>query len=165
MLVQKLRLQHGWSQEQLAEMSGVSVRTIQRLERGDSAAVETLKAVASVLEVDFTRLQEPDMESAAAAQTGAPQIAPAVRADEALALKHVRRLKDFYLHLIQFVVGAPALLLLNLVIATKYNWALWFIAFWALGLVGDGLRLFSKARIFTGAWERRQVERYLGRQL
>jgi transcriptional regulator with XRE-family HTH domain len=162
MLVQKLRLQRGWSQEQLAEMSGVSVRTIQRLERGQSAAVETLKAVASVLEVDFTRLQEPDMEpaTAAAAQTG-----PTVRADEALALKHVRRLKDFYLHLLQFAVGAPALLLLNLVVATQYHWALWFIAFWVLGLVGDGLRLFSKARIFTGAWERRQVERYLGRQL
>ncbi len=157
MLVQKLRLQRGWSQEQLAEMSGVSVRTIQRLEGGQSAAVETLKAVASVLEVDFSRLQEPEMDSPTAAAT--------VRADEALALKHVRRLKDFYLHLIQFAVGAPTLLLLNLVIATKYHWALWVIAFWVLGLIGDGLHLFSKARIFTGAWERRQVERYLGRQL
>jgi transcriptional regulator with XRE-family HTH domain len=156
MLVQKLRLQRGWSQEQLAEMSGVSVRTIQRLERGQSGAVETLKAVASVLEVDFPRLQEPEMDSPTTAT---------VRADEALALKHVRRLKDFYLHLIQFAVGAPTLLLLNLVIATKYHWALWVIAFWVLGLIGDGLRLFSKARIFTGAWERRQVERYLGRQL
>lgn len=156
MLVQKLRLQRGWSQEQLAEMSGVSVRTIQRLERGQSAAVETLKAVASVLEVDFSRLQEPEMDSPTTAK---------VRADEALALKHVRRLKDFYLHLIQFAVGAPTLLLLNLVIATQYPWALWVIAFWVLGLIGDGLHLFSKARIFTGAWERRQVERYLGRQL
>jgi transcriptional regulator with XRE-family HTH domain len=157
MLVHKLRLQRGWSQEQLAEMSGVSVRTIQRLERGQSASVETLKAVAAVLEVDFTRLQEPDMESQTAAAN--------VRADEAVALRHVRRLKDFYLHLIQFAVGAPVLLLLNLVVATKYHWALWIIAFWVLGLIGDGLRLFSKARIFTGAWERRQVERYLGRQL
>jgi transcriptional regulator with XRE-family HTH domain len=28
MLIQKLRLQRGWSQEQLAELSGLSVRTI-----------------------------------------------------------------------------------------------------------------------------------------
>lgn len=31
-LIQKLRLQHGWSQQQLADLSGLSVRTIQRLE-------------------------------------------------------------------------------------------------------------------------------------
>ncbi len=34
MLIQKLRLQRGWSQEDLAALSGLSVRTIQRLERG-----------------------------------------------------------------------------------------------------------------------------------
>ncbi len=38
MLVQKLRLQRGWSQEQLATVSGLSVRTIQRIERGQSAS-------------------------------------------------------------------------------------------------------------------------------
>ena len=38
MLVQKLRLQRGWSQEQLAVVSGLSVRTIQRIERGQSGA-------------------------------------------------------------------------------------------------------------------------------
>ena len=38
MLIQKLRLQRGWSQEQLAVLSGLSVRTIQRLERGKTPA-------------------------------------------------------------------------------------------------------------------------------
>lgn len=42
MLVQKLRLQRSWSQEQLAAVSGLSVRTIQRIERGQSASLETL---------------------------------------------------------------------------------------------------------------------------
>lgn len=42
MLVQKLRLQRGWSQEQLAIVSGLSVRTIQRIDRGQSASLETL---------------------------------------------------------------------------------------------------------------------------
>ena len=32
MLIQKLRLQRGWSQQQQADLSGLSVRTIQRLE-------------------------------------------------------------------------------------------------------------------------------------
>ena len=38
MLIQKLRLQRGWSQEQLAELSGLSVRTIQRIERANPPA-------------------------------------------------------------------------------------------------------------------------------
>lgn len=47
MLVRKLRLQRGWSQEHLAELVGVSVRTIQRIERGYSPGLETSKALAS----------------------------------------------------------------------------------------------------------------------
>lgn len=34
MIIRKLRLQRGWSQEQLAELTGLSTRTIQRIERG-----------------------------------------------------------------------------------------------------------------------------------
>jgi len=45
MLIQKLRLQHGWSQQQLAELSGISVRTIQRIERGQPASTESLKSL------------------------------------------------------------------------------------------------------------------------
>jgi transcriptional regulator with XRE-family HTH domain len=44
MLIQKLRLQRGWSQEQLAELSGLSIRTIQRIERGQTASVESLNS-------------------------------------------------------------------------------------------------------------------------
>ncbi len=44
MLIQKLRLQRGWSQQQLADLSGLSVRTIQRLEKGQDASTESLKS-------------------------------------------------------------------------------------------------------------------------
>ena len=57
MMIQKLRLQRGWSQQQLAEMSGLSTRTIQRLENGNSASIESLKSLAAVFEVDFSILQ------------------------------------------------------------------------------------------------------------
>jgi transcriptional regulator with XRE-family HTH domain len=61
MLIQKLRLQRGWSQEQLAEVSGLSVRTIQRLERGQTASLESLKALGAAFEIDFSHLKEPEM--------------------------------------------------------------------------------------------------------
>ena len=56
MVIQKLRLQRGWSQQQLAEASGLSARTIQRIEAGQPASLESLKCLAVVFEVDLTTL-------------------------------------------------------------------------------------------------------------
>lgn len=58
MIVRKLRNKNDWSQEQLAEYSGLNVRTIQRVESGQKASIETLKCLASVFEVDISRLTE-----------------------------------------------------------------------------------------------------------
>lgn len=56
-MVKKIRISKGWSQEQLAEFSGLSVRTIQRLERGHSVGLESLKCIAAVFEVSVSELQ------------------------------------------------------------------------------------------------------------
>lgn len=53
MIVRKLRLQRGWSQEQLAEMMDVSIRTVQRIERGHKPGLETSKSLAAVFGVDI----------------------------------------------------------------------------------------------------------------
>ena len=67
MYVQKLRLKKGWSQQQLADFSGLSVRTVQRIEAGQAASTETLKSLAAVFEVDFATLNpEPPMNIATA---------------------------------------------------------------------------------------------------
>ena len=58
MIVKKLRDQNRWSQEQLAELRGLNVRTIQRVESGQKASLETLKSLASVFEVDISKLTE-----------------------------------------------------------------------------------------------------------
>ena len=50
------RRRRGWSQEHLAEASGVSVRTVQRLERGSAAAPASLMAVAAALALPFEAL-------------------------------------------------------------------------------------------------------------
>jgi transcriptional regulator with XRE-family HTH domain len=56
--IKKLRLQRHWSQEQLAEMSGLSTRTIQRIESGQNADFETLKSLASVFEINLSSLNK-----------------------------------------------------------------------------------------------------------
>lgn len=48
MIVRKLRLKNGWSQSQLAEMAGVTTRTIQRIEQGHRPSMETSKSLAAV---------------------------------------------------------------------------------------------------------------------
>jgi transcriptional regulator with XRE-family HTH domain len=58
MIVKKLRNKNDWSQEQLAEYSGLNVRTIQRVESGQTASIETLKCLASVFEVNISTLTE-----------------------------------------------------------------------------------------------------------
>ena len=46
-----LRTARQWSQEQLAQLSGLNLRTIQRLESGAKASIESLRALAAVFEV------------------------------------------------------------------------------------------------------------------
>jgi transcriptional regulator with XRE-family HTH domain len=57
-MIKKIRISKGWSQEQLSQFSGLSVRTIQRIERGHNAGLESLKCIAAVFNVDVSRLQK-----------------------------------------------------------------------------------------------------------
>jgi uncharacterized membrane protein YhaH (DUF805 family)/DNA-binding XRE family transcriptional regulator len=49
--LRQLRAARHWSQEQLAELSGLNLRTIQRLEAGAKVSTESLRALAAVFEV------------------------------------------------------------------------------------------------------------------
>ena len=58
MILKKLRKNKNWSQEQLSILSGLSLRTVQRVEAGNTASLETLKSLASVFEINITKLTE-----------------------------------------------------------------------------------------------------------
>ncbi|NMP15367.1 helix-turn-helix domain-containing protein [Thalassotalea sp. Y01] len=58
MILKELRISNHLSQEQLAQMSGLNVRTIQRIESGNNASLESLKCLASALEVDVSTLNQ-----------------------------------------------------------------------------------------------------------
>jgi transcriptional regulator with XRE-family HTH domain len=161
MLIQKLRLQRGWSQEQLADLSGLSVRTIQRLERGQTASVESLKALGAAFEIDFSDLKEPEMNTNAQQ----PSMSQNLRADEALALAHVRKLKGFYIHLVIYGIVIGFLAVVNLMTYHHYLWFIWAALGWGIGILAHGLRVFDKVPFLNGDWERREVEKYLGRKL
>ncbi len=161
MLIQKLRLQRGWSQEQLAELSGLSVRTIQRLERGQTASVESLKSLGAVFETDFSNLRDTPME------TTLPTAIPTtkgVTAEELLALAHVRKIKGFYIHTAYYVVFILVFGIFNF-FHGKPLATLWPALIWGSFLVMHGLRVYDRLPFLSGKWEKQQVEAYLGRRL
>jgi len=157
MLIQKLRLQRGWSQQQLADASGLSVRTIQRLEAGHPASTESLKSLAAVYEVDFSTLNpEPSMNATANSPS---------EQQEAEAFRYVRKLRGFYLHLIRYVLVVLALLAINLIFTPQRLWAVWVIAGWGLGILIHASQVFRPDWLLGPQWERRQVEKRLGRPI
>lgn len=54
--IKKMREARGWPQEQLATVAGVNVRTIQRIESGGLASIETRNALAAAFKVDLAEL-------------------------------------------------------------------------------------------------------------
>ena len=49
--IQQLRMQCAWTQEQLAEKAGLSVQTVQQLERGENASLESIQVLATLFGV------------------------------------------------------------------------------------------------------------------
>ncbi|MDH1673142.1 helix-turn-helix domain-containing protein [Comamonas aquatica] len=168
MQVQKLRLQRGWSQQQLAELSGLSVRTIQRIENGSAASMESLKSLASVFEIDFSTMSsEPAMP---AMPDTPPPTSPSTHTpnaiqQEQLALLEVRKLKSFYLHLAQYVVVIAALCAINLLTTPHRLWFYWPALGWGIGILAHAATVFGWLPFLGVDWEKRQVEKRLGRPL
>ena len=98
------------------------------------------------------------------ALVSAPDASNAVAA-EALAFAYVRNVKGFYIHSAQYVVVNILLVAINLFTSPHYFWAIFPILGWGLGLLFHGLRVFDRIPLLTGDWERRQVEKRLGRKL
>jgi DNA-binding XRE family transcriptional regulator len=156
MLVQKLRLQRGWSQQQLAELSGLNVRTIQRIEKGQEPSVESLKCLAAVFNVEFSTLKEHGMDNV---------ISGSQSAEEILAFNQVRKLKGFYIHLAQYVLVVALLVVINVLTSPNLWWVQWVIMGWGIGVFFHWLQISEWFSLFGSKWEKEQVEKRLGRKL
>ena len=156
MLVQKLRLQRGWSQQQLAELSGLNVRTIQRIEKGQEPSVESLKSLAAVFNVEFSTLKEQGMDNA---------VSETQSAEEILAFNQVRKLKGFYIHLAQYVLVIALLTVINALTTPNHWWVQWVVMGWGIGVFFHWLQISERFGLFGSKWEKEQVEKRLGRKL
>ena len=55
-LIKSEREKRAWSQEHLATVAGLGVRTVHRIENTGSSSLDSLKALASVFEIDVAEL-------------------------------------------------------------------------------------------------------------
>lgn len=156
MQIQEMRKARGWSQEELAMHTGLSVRTIQRIESGRPATLESLKCLAAVFETSVAELarEKPEMTDTNSMDTTALQ-----RAQERKAIRYVRQLKGFHMHWISYAITLPCLLLLNLYVSPDRLWVLTVALGWGFGLVLHAAMVFGVAGLFGAEWEQRQFRK------
>lgn len=147
--VKALRLQRAWSQEQLAELASLSVRTIQRIENGEAPSLETLSALAAVFGVSVTELS-----------------AESVVADDSLdrrivdARLRVKQEARFYHSLVSAVIICLLLWGVNYLTSPGNYWVIWVALIWGSLLVIRGLRLFMFGEI-TEKWRKARLQKIL----
>ncbi|HEY7886318.1 MAG TPA: helix-turn-helix transcriptional regulator [Cellvibrionaceae bacterium] len=59
-IVREVRQSRGWTQQQLAEVADLSLRTIQRVENQSVGSHETVASLCAVLHVDREQLLQPE---------------------------------------------------------------------------------------------------------
>jgi transcriptional regulator with XRE-family HTH domain len=137
--IKKIRLERHWSQEQLAEMSGLSIRTIQRIENGENAGLESLKALAAVFETNIT-------------DSNKKEEIEQIRKEEA----YVEKVKGFYK---LFGIAAFSLLVpFILAVTGSSDWTLfvWTLISWIFIIGIYSLNVFD---FFGEEWKRKLIQK------
>ncbi|BBN83694.1 XRE family transcriptional regulator [Pseudoalteromonas sp. A25] len=158
MITRKLRLQRGWSQDQLAQLSGLSLRTIQRIERGHTPSLESLKSLAAVFETTVADLQQELKMKPHNSDISLTE-------QEQTVIEHVKAIRDFYSHALTYAIIIVFLFILNYITNPGYIWAWWAALGWGIGLASHGLSIFEVFDFFGPRWEKKQIEKRLGRKL
>ena len=128
--IKKMRLERHWSQDQLAEMSGLSIRTVQRIENGGNANLESLKSLGAVFETNITD------------------------SDKKVEIEQIRKEEEYVQNIIGFY-KLLAIAILSLVVpfilavSDSANWIvfLWILLSWAVLLAIYSLNVFDFSSI------------------
>ncbi|MCO7223315.1 helix-turn-helix transcriptional regulator [Pleionea sp. CnH1-48] len=72
------RQERGWTQQHLADVVGVSLRTIQRIEKTGATSMETVSALVSVLELEREELLAESKPEPASKQISEPLLKAAI---------------------------------------------------------------------------------------
>ncbi len=137
--IKKMRLERHWSQDQLAEMSGLSIRTIQRIENGENAGLESLKSLAAVFEINITDSdKKQEMEQ--------------IRKEE----EYVQNVKGFYKLLAIAILSLVVPFIIAVNDSSHWNVFLWILLSWGVILGIYSLNVFD---LFGEEWKRKMINK------
>jgi transcriptional regulator with XRE-family HTH domain len=137
--LKKMRLERHWSQDQLAEMSGLSIRTIQRIENGENAGLESLKSLAAVFEINI-------------ADSDKKEEIEQIRKEE----EYVQNLKGFYKLLAMALLSLLVPFILAVNDSSLWSVFLWILLSWGVLLGIYSLNIFD---FFGEEWKRKMVNK------
>ena len=139
--IKKMRLERHWSQEQLAEMSGLSIRTIQRIENGENAGLESLKSLAAVFDTNIADSDKKEEEEQ-------------IRKEE----EYVQNVKGFYKLLFFARINLIIFLWIAINDSDSEGWFLflYMLIFWGIFIGVYSLNYFD---FFGEKWKRKIIDR------
>ncbi len=135
--IKKMRLERHWSQDQLAEMSRLSIRTIQRIENGENAGLESLKSLAAVFEINI-------------ADSDKKEEIEQIRKEE----EYVQNVKGFYKLFAVAVLSLVVPFIIAVNDSTNWNVFLWILLSWGVILGIYSLNVFD---FFGEEWKRKII--------
>ncbi len=127
--IKRWREERQWSQEHLAELAGLGLRTVQRIEKGEPASQDSMMALASAFDVEVMALSV-DVEAEVAALAKG-------RMSKARAGVHL----SFYIHLAGYGVGMVTFLAISLGMGGDSFIMKWPMLWWTVGLAAHGAAL------------------------
>lgn len=125
--IKRWREERHWSQDHLAELAGIGVRTLQRIETGGKASYESVMALAAAFNVDVVALTVDPSRQAAAQDLDT----------DTRGLAGLRL--SFFIHLASYVFGMITFMAISASTPGDSFVMLVPALWWTVGLAGHGL--------------------------
>lgn len=75
------------------------------------------------------------------------------------AQKRVQQIKEFYSHLLVYMIIIPILIIINLKYTPNYHWFWFSMIGWGVGLALHALQIFEGYKLFLGKdWEENKIK-------
>jgi len=137
--IRQLREERSWTQEHLATVAGLSLRTVQRIEREGNGSSDSRLALAAAFGVDLSRISDA-VENTAVASAPSPAESP--MAHDVLLPKDPKR--EFLQHLGFYLLGSLFFLGGDLWQNRSLTWAHWPLLGWGAGLALHGRHAWAQ---------------------
>jgi hypothetical protein len=74
---------------------------------------------------------------------------------------YIKELKEFYTHLITYLIMVPVFIFINYFTGSSFRWARFAIGGWGLGVLGRASHTCGWNPLFNKDWEKRKIEEFL----